>query len=688
MLSSSSNQSISHLKTYLCGNDVFDVVIVGAGPAGLMASLCLKTFCFKVLHIDNQAQPTLCGKADGIQARTIENYPTDHIDLATHLISQGAKAYGVAFWDPADSKRLGRTSKSQVCPEFIDVRERYTLLLHQGLIEKEFLREIYNRSTCREDPIVIRPAKFINAQNLTSSAEDFFDDGHLKADDDSKIHEEFYVRSKYLLGCDGARSDVRKSLNGRIVLEGHSCNVFWAVMDCWVQSDFPDFKLKCAVHSKRYGSLMIIPREDDLVRFYVQLKIEEDSERAGEIRMFSFFCQNRAKNIFEPYSLKFRQTEWFSIYQIGQRLANKYTLDGRILLGGDSVHTHSPKAGQGMNISMLDMHSLGWKINLVEKGIGKRKEIMETYESERRGVASDLIKFDAEYSALFSGVSSSTFSKNSKIEDTKVKIVGEVDAQRFIDVFKKNISFITGCGAIYRTNVLNALPDADIYKKRKYTKIQSPLKPGERFLPGNATRLIDGEVVQLEQEVKMDGSFRIYIFLGSAQLPKINSCLGHLVNTGVKDGERRCFLDRFKSPTGKPCSIFDCKKPKGCNPFFSLSLISSGEQTEWEIEDLPEIFSQKFRSQVYSDDQVNYYYGDDLNLDLNLTPRKSLAQLKPLSLHAKYGIEEDHHEGGGIIVVRPDGYVGLIADLTQDGWETLEDYFDGFLIDQSSKCLI
>ena len=74
----------------------------------------------------------------------------------------------------------------------------------------------------------------------------------------------------------------------------------------------------------------------------------------------------------------------------------------RVFLAGDAVHTHSPKAGQGMNVSMQDTYNLGWKIALVAKGIAKRS-ILSTYQSERRRVAQDLIDFDHSFSRLFSG---------------------------------------------------------------------------------------------------------------------------------------------------------------------------------------------------------------------------------------------------------------------------------------------
>jgi hypothetical protein len=106
-------------------------------------------------------------------------------------------------------------------------------------------------------------------------------------------------------------------------------------------------------------------------------------------------------------------------YQIGQRIASSYTLDHRIFIGGDATHTHSPKAGQGMNISFLgtcqlvsngyfveaymetayfpDAHNWAWKINLIEKGLGNPSVLLPSYEYERRYVAQRLLSFGMFY---------------------------------------------------------------------------------------------------------------------------------------------------------------------------------------------------------------------------------------------------------------------------------------------------
>lgn len=123
-------------------------------------------------------------------------------------------------------------------------------------------------------------------------------------------------------------------------------------MDARVKTTFPDIKYKCLIHSKDAGSIMVIPREAGLCRFYVQLQAGADrSKQTQDI------CIDTAKKIFAPYDLEFGYVDWFSVYQIGQRIASNYTLDERVFLGGDATHTHSPKAGQGMNISVSTSNS-------------------------------------------------------------------------------------------------------------------------------------------------------------------------------------------------------------------------------------------------------------------------------------------------------------------------------------------
>lgn len=148
---------------------------------------------------------------------------------------------------------------------------------------------------------------------------------------------------------------------------------------------------------------MVIPRENKLVRFYIQLtEVAKEGGQVDRSKITPDMILKAAQKTLSPYKLTYEYCDWWTAYQIGQRVGNSFSAHERVFLAGDAVHTHSPKAGQGMNVSMQDSYNLGWKIGCVVNGVAKRG-ILKTYQSERRRIAHDLIAFDHKFSRLFSG---------------------------------------------------------------------------------------------------------------------------------------------------------------------------------------------------------------------------------------------------------------------------------------------
>ena len=179
-----------------------------------------------------------------------------------------------------------------------------------------------------------------------------------------------------MVGCDGARSAVRKSL-GR-ALHGDSANQAWGVMDVLAVTDFPDIRIKAAIQSANEGNLLIIPREGGyLVRLYIELDKLNENERVSSRNITTDHLIAAAQRILHPYTLEVKEIAWWSVYEIGQRLCDKFDdvpephapdRFPRVFIAGDACHTHSPKAGQGMNVSMQDGFNLGWKLASVLRG--------------------------------------------------------------------------------------------------------------------------------------------------------------------------------------------------------------------------------------------------------------------------------------------------------------------------------
>ena len=133
-------------------------------------------------------------------------------------------------------------------------------------------------------------------------------------------------------------------------------------MDILAVTDFPDIRKKVAIQSAESGSLLIIPREGGyLVRMYIELDELHGNERAADRQVSSTMLAVKARAILSPYTLDVKEVSWWSAYEIGQRVCDAFdnvsnedrelqTPD--IFIAGDACHTHSPKAGQGMNVGM------------------------------------------------------------------------------------------------------------------------------------------------------------------------------------------------------------------------------------------------------------------------------------------------------------------------------------------------
>ncbi len=229
----------------------------------------------------------------------------------------------------------------------------------------------------------------------------------LRRTDAARLDEKVVVRARYVVGCDGARSRVRTAIGQ--TLRGDAANHAWGVMDALAVTDFPDIRLKAAIQSASKGNLLIIPREGGyLARFYVDLG-EVTPENRDTIKQITVErITQTAQRILHPYSLDVKEVAWFSVYEVGQRLTDRFddaiAADGtsrepRVFIAGDACHTHSAKAGQGMNVSMQDGFNLGWKLGAVLQGLSDI-ELLRTYSDERQPIAQELIDFDKEWSAM------------------------------------------------------------------------------------------------------------------------------------------------------------------------------------------------------------------------------------------------------------------------------------------------
>jgi phenol 2-monooxygenase len=285
--------------------------------------------------------------------------------------------------------------------------------------------------------------------------------------------------------CDGAHSAVRRSLGYKMI--GDGTDAVYGVMDVYPRTDFPDIRKKCTLQSDA-GTILIIPREGgSLVRFYIELghgTVAKDVKRED--------LHEAARRIFHPYKMEIAETFWWSAYSIGQRLADHFSKDNRVFLTGDSCHTHSPKAGQGMNTSLQDGHNIGWKLAAILTGQAS-PNLLETYIIEREKVAADLIDFDRSFAKLFS-------------------MQSHVTPQHFAEKFIKSGRFTAGLTKTYDDTAITSRCASD-------QSLALNLIIGARFPSAQVVRFCDARAMHLAKALSADGRWRIVIFSGDIRDP-------------------------------------------------------------------------------------------------------------------------------------------------------------------------
>ena len=601
-----------------------DVLIVGAGPTGLMAAATLARYGVPFRAIDKRPQQVIRGHAGGIQPRTAEILHS--LGFQPTLAIHGSALAETSFW--SGTKSGIQRAKSSPEPEVINATPYpYIVAMHQGHTETMFIEDLTSRGI-----LVDRPVAYIDHTN--GGNEEYPLKAHLK-DWISGMTEEIPV--KYILGCDGAGSAVRQQLS--IESSVHHTNDSWAVADVHCKTNFPDIGRRCAIRTE-HGSLMVIPYTDDRARLYTLLTKEEHEallqskydgkgERHTNDQTVIGVLKKRVDSLLKPYVLEITEVDWVSMYLIAQRISSSFAKeDDRVFILGDACHTHSPKAAQGMNVSMNDAYNLTWKLALVLRGLASRS-LLQTYQIERQHIAKQLIEFDEKFSHLFAA--------QENLEDPG-----------FHDVYVQNKGFTSGCGHQYPVSLLtNERTDVPIIHEAA-----EPLTPGKRLLPVSLIRHVDGVSVSLMDDMPSNGHFRIIAFAGSSLQNGFPAKLSSYLSG--KDSPLTLYSHPSKPSTASAHSSITKANDINYNPakdpatVIDLFLIHTSPHLETAIEELPPPFPE-WQATIYED--ADHRAHSELGIDVTM---------------------------GAMAVVRPDGYIGLVTRL--DGVERVRDYFGSVLI--------
>jgi phenol 2-monooxygenase len=484
-----------------------DVLIVGTGPAGLCLAAQLAQFAdIETMIVERMSANIIKGKADGINTRTMEMFQAfgfaDKVKRETYWVNQ------TAFWmpDPQNPNHIHRVGRVQDVAD--DSSEMPHILINQARLHELFI-EVMKNSPSRLEPdygweiagLSIDPSTDDHPVTVTLKDATGLNWGGTRT-----------VRANYVVGCDGAHSAVRKAIGGE--LHGDAAHQAWGVMDILANTDFPDVRQKCLISSAQEGNVLILPREGGyLFRMYVEMDKLRPDEKAAHRKFTQDDMIAAAKRIIQPYTLDVKEVVWWSIYDIGHSLTDKFddvpageNRNPRVFTAGDACHTHSPKAGQGMNVSMQDTFNLGWKLIHVLQGRADA-QLLRSYSKERLTEAKRLVDTDHEWSRIMSAAT------------TQAEREGK-EEPRIIRQFKANLEFTGGTAVKYDAS--------DLFDPGQHQALAQGEIIGRRFHSAPVVRASDAKQMQLGHVAQADARWRLYAFAGQGDLGQPDAPIARL----------------------------------------------------------------------------------------------------------------------------------------------------------------
>ncbi|MFL9828302.1 FAD-binding monooxygenase [Rhodoplanes sp. SY1] len=597
-----------------------DVLIVGCGPAGLTLATQLAAFAdIKTCIVEQKSEPMRRGQADGIACRTMEMFHA--FGFSERVLKEACWITETTFWrpDPAAPERIARSGVVQDVEDGLS--EFPHVVLNQARVH-DFYLERMRKSAAKLEPFYARRVLGLvhDADGVTVTLE--------RAGPANGTTTET-VRARYVVGCDGARSAVRAAIGRELV--GDSANHAWGVMDLLAVTDFPDIRCKALIQSAQEGSIIVIPREGGhLVRLYVELTALDAGERVAARNIPLDALIAKAQRILHPYKLDVKEVPWWSVYEIGQRVTDKFddvpeaetaTRAPRVFIAGDACHTHSPKAGQGMNVSMQDAFNLGWKLAAVLRGRSPEM-LLATYSAERRAIAKELIDFDREWAALLASAHA----------DGR-----EVDPEATRRYFVSHGRYTAGTATRYAPALLTG--------DGRHQHLATGFVVGTRFHSAPVVRLADAKPVHLGHVVEADGRFRIFVFAPAGDLFAEGSAIRRLCAWLADDPASP--VRRFTRENEDIDAVIDVRavfqEPHRALDIGTLPPLLLPTKGRLALRDYEKVFCADHRTG-----------GQDI--------------------FAMRGIDR---AAGCMVVVRPDQYVAEVLPL--DGYEALAAYFAGFM---------
>ena len=349
------------------------VLVIGAGPTGLVLALWLTRLGVRVRIIDKTAEPGTTSRALAVQVRTLELY--NQVGLADAVIARGRKMIAVNLW--AAGKKAARAVFGDMGAGLSPFP--YALIFPQDEHERMLIDRL--------DEVGVQVERQTELLSFEDAAGRVL--ARLKHQDGTTET----CEAAYITGCDGAHSTVREALE--IGFPGGVYNHLFYVADVEASGATMNGELHVALD--RADFLAVFPLKAEGRARLIGTVREEAAQQHENLSW-----KDVSKRVIEWIRIDVKRVNWFSTYRVHHRVANHFR-KGRVFLVGDAAHIHSPVGGQGMNTGIGDAVNLAWKLAAV---VGGRADssLLESYEPERIAFARRLV---ATTDQAFTGVTSS-----------------------------------------------------------------------------------------------------------------------------------------------------------------------------------------------------------------------------------------------------------------------------------------